>query len=218
MSPLLRVLANEVQIAALIFMAAAYGLRIAWLLRFPMPKERTLPAGNASSGARLSLMSIARPGAMESARKKPGFYLQFVGFHVGVAAAIGATFIIPYRPEFFQNRAAVLSFQAVIGAALVIGILRLVRRISNPAVRLISAPDDYLSLGLMILFFLAAILAIPWKPGRPEGPPILFFGLTAFFLIYVPFSKIGHYLYYPFSRIMLGRVLGHRGAMGKGTP
>jgi hypothetical protein len=40
---------------------------------------------------------------------------------------------------------------------------------------------------------------------------IAFFILTAFFLIYVPFSKISHYLYYPFSRIFLGRTLGRRG-------
>ena len=35
--------------------------------------------------------------------------------------------------------------------------------------------------------------------------------LTSFFLLYVPFSKISHYLYYPFTRIWLGRTLGHRG-------
>ncbi len=38
-----------------------------------------------------------------------------------------------------------------------------------------------------------------------------FFILTAFFLIYVPFSKISHYLYYPFTRYYLGKTLGHRG-------
>jgi hypothetical protein len=29
----------------------------------------------------------------------------------------------------------------------------------------------------------------------------------------VPFSKISHYLYYPFTRYWLGRSLGHRGSM-----
>ena len=36
--------------------------------------------------------------------------------------------------------------------------------------------------------------------------------LTSFFLLYVPFSKISHYLYYPFTRIWIGRALGHRGS------
>jgi hypothetical protein len=42
---------------------------------------------------------------------------------------------------------------------------------------------------------------------------IAFFILTAFFLVVVPFSKISHYLYYPFTRIILGRTLGRRGVL-----
>jgi hypothetical protein len=35
--------------------------------------------------------------------------------------------------------------------------------------------------------------------------------MTTLFLIYVPFSKISHYLYYPFSRYFMGKTMGHRG-------
>ena len=45
-----------------------------------------------------------------------------------------------------------------------------------------------------------------------ETPLLDYFFLTAFFLIYVPFSKISHYIYYPFARYYLGRTLGHRGS------
>jgi hypothetical protein len=38
-----------------------------------------------------------------------------------------------------------------------------------------------------------------------------YFFLASFFLVYVPFSKISHYLYYPFTRYYLGKSLGHRG-------
>jgi hypothetical protein len=41
---------------------------------------------------------------------------------------------------------------------------------------------------------------------------IVYLYLTSFFLLYVPFSKISHYLYYPFTRIYIGRALGHRGS------
>ena len=40
---------------------------------------------------------------------------------------------------------------------------------------------------------------------------MIYFCLTAFFLIYVPFSKISHYLYYPFTRFWLGKTMSHRG-------
>jgi hypothetical protein len=63
----------------------------------------------------------------------------------------------------------------------------------------------------MIVYFAAAAMAVPNRVAAAEWPLILFFGLTAFFLIYVPFSKISHYLYYPFARFLLGKTLGHRG-------
>ena len=78
-------------------------------------------------------------------------------------------------------------------------------------VRRLGAGDDYFSISLMILYFAIAVWAMPNNYERSEWPLILFFALTAFFLVYVPFSKIGHYLYYPFTRYFLGRTMGHRG-------
>ena len=211
MSDFLYILENEVQIAALSFLGVVYVIRVIWLYRFRSQRERTYPAGSAQSGIIRSLMNIAMPWAMESIRKKPGFYLQFVIFHLGVAAAISATFIIPYWPQFFESKAYVILFQVIVGAAFLVGIIRLVRRITNPAVRLISTADDYFSIILMTVYFAVAVLAIPNTYEKSEWPLILFFALTAFFLIYVPFSKIGHYLYYPFTRFFIGRTMGHRG-------
>lgn len=216
MSHLLRFLENELQVACLIFMGTVYALRIAWLLRFRMPRERTLPQGSERAGIIQSLSSIARPGAMESARLKPWLYIQFVVFHLGVAAAIAASFIIPYRPALFRIKPFALGFQAVLAAAFIVGLLRLDRRLRLPAVRLISSPDDYFSLALMIVYFAAGFLAIPGTRAAAEWRLVLFFGLTAFFLVYVPFSKISHYLYYPFARYALGKTLGHRGIVPPG--
>ena len=79
------------------------------------------------------------------------------------------------------------------------------------AAKLISTADDYFSLVLMTVYFAVAFFAIPNNYETSEWPLILFFVLTAFFLMYVPFSKIGHYLYYPFTRYFIGRTMGHRG-------
>jgi hypothetical protein len=211
MSHLLRYLENEVQVACLIFMGIVYAFRIVWLLRFRMPRERTLPRGSERAGIINSLSSIVRPGTMESARLKPWFYVQFVILHLGVVGAIAATFIIPYRPALFRIDSVTVGFQAILAAAFIVGLLRLYRRLRLPAVRLISSPDDYFSLGLIIVYFAAAFLAVGNAHPKAEWPLILFFGLTAFFLVYVPFSKISHYLYYPLARYALGKTLGHRG-------
>lgn len=213
MSPLLKIMENEVQLVCLAFMAVVYAARVVWILHFRASRERGLAEGSPVRGAGYALAGVAMPGVMESIRRKPLFYMQFVVFHVGVAAAIAATFIIPYAPRLFEVRSVVLAFQAVIGAAAVVGVLRLVRRIRDPRLRAVSRPDDYAAIILMILFFAAGVLAVPNRWRESEAPLIAFFGLTAFFLVYVPFSKIGHYLYYPFVRYDLGRSLGHRGVL-----
>jgi nitrate reductase gamma subunit len=211
MSDFLYILENEVQIIALSFLGIVYVIRVIWLFRFQSQRERTYSAGSERSGILYSMMNIAMPWAMESIRKKTGLYVQFIIFHLGVIAAITATFIIPYWPQLFESRIIVVLFQIVVGTAFLVGVMRLYRRITNPAVRLISTADDYFSLALMTVYFAVAVWAIPNAYEKNEWPQILFFTLTAFFLIYVPFSKIGHYLYYPFTRFFIGRTMGHRG-------
>jgi nitrate reductase gamma subunit len=113
--------------------------------------------------------------------------------------------------------AVVLLLQIVIGAAFLVACLRIVRRISVPVMRMISSPDDYFSLILLTVWFASAVFAAPhggttgFEAG--EGALLTFFLMTAFFLLYVPFSKISHYLYYPFTRYYLGRTLGYRGVL-----
>jgi nitrate reductase gamma subunit len=213
MSDFLKFLENEVQLGALAFMALVYTVRLGWIFRFKTRRDRTTAVGNERAGAGYSLLNVAMPWAMESTRKRPGFYAQFVVFHLGVAAAIAGTLVIPYAPGLFEIRPVVILFQSVVAAAFIVGLVRLVRRLNNPVLRRISSPDDYFSLVLLIVWFAAAVLALPNRPEKGEWPLICYFGLTAFFLVYVPFSKICHYLYYPFTRFYLGRSLGHRGAL-----
>jgi nitrate reductase gamma subunit len=101
--------------------------------------------------------------------------------------------------------------QVVIGAAFVVGLMRFVRRVGNRYMRAISSPDDYFSLTLLTAWFFFAVLAVPNEIAGGEWHLVTYFMLTAFFLVYVPFSKISHYLYYPFTRYYLGKSLGHRG-------
>ena len=215
MSDLLYILENEVQIVALSFLLMVYILRIIWLFRFKSSRERTYPEGSATKGIAYSMLNVAMPWAMESVRKRPYFYIQFILFHLGVTLAIAATFIIPYWPHLFDIQIIVIVFQFIVGIAFFVGLFRLYRRLVNPSIRLISSGDDYFSLILMILYFAVAFFAIPNNYQKSEWPLILFFALTAFFLVYVPFSKIGHYLYYPFTRFFLGRTMGHRGVYAK---
>jgi nitrate reductase gamma subunit len=211
---------GTLQEIALVIMGLVYTTRIIWLLRFKPYKERqATTAGEGASttpGIAYSLANIAMPWAMESTRTNLFFYLQFVLFHIGVTAAIVQSFIIPYAPGWLEGPFLVILLQVFIGLAFIVGVGRMIRRVANPYMRLISTPDDYFSLALLIVWFFFAFWAAPNNITGGEGIMLTYFILTAFFLIYVPFSKISHYLYYPFTRFWLGKTMAYRGVFPTG--
>ncbi len=215
MSDALHFASHRLQEVALLIMAIVYTLRLRWILKFPAGKERQAPTGVGSLNPRGSIIyswfNIAQPWAMESTRTKFFLYLQFVVFHVGVTVAIGLSFVIPYGPGLLEYSTIVLVIQVLCFAAFIVGIMRIIRRLGSKAMRVISSPDDYFAVLLLTVWFFFAALAAPNNYAAGEAALLTYFWLTAFFLIYVPFSKISHYLYYPFTRYYLGKTLGRRG-------
>ncbi|UCC80190.1 MAG: hypothetical protein JSW64_02175 [Candidatus Zixiibacteriota bacterium] len=203
---------HRLQEIALLFMAIVYTLRLIWLFKFKAGKERQpktgLPGTSMKKGILYSWANIFMPWAMESTRAKFFIYLQFALFHIGVTLAIALSFIIPYAPTVLEIPLVVMLLQIFIGLACIIGVLRIIRRAGGKYMRAISTPDDYFSLILLTVWFFFATLSVPNKGGTIQ---LVYFLLTAFFLIYVPFSKISHYLYYPFTRYYFGKTMGFRG-------
>jgi nitrate reductase gamma subunit len=204
---------------ALAVMVLVYVVRLAWFFRFPAGKERQPPTGVGSAVNRRSLwyswFVVASPTGMESYRKHWFLYLQFVVFHLGVAAAIAMSFVIADFDSLMESSAVVLAFQVLIWGACGVGVLRIIRRVGSRYLRAISSPDDYFSLILLTVWFGMAASAAPYGPPAKQaaGESILigYYAVQTFFLLYVPFSKISHYLYYPFTRYYLGKTLGRRG-------
>lgn len=214
LSPVLKFAENELQIVALSFMAVVYVFKIRWILSFPAGRDRQAPTNSASDaarGARLSLLAIAMPWTMASFREHPLRYAEFVVFHIGVLVSIAMSLLIPYVPGLSHISGVAPGLQVLFGMAALAGLLRLLRRIADPYMRAISSPDDYFSMSLLLLWLIASVVAAPNHPESGDLPLLVYFFLTAFFLVYVPFSKISHYIYYPFARWYLGRTLGHRG-------
>ncbi|HDY82098.1 MAG TPA: hypothetical protein ENH48_03950 [Halieaceae bacterium] len=206
---------HTLQEVALVIMGLVYTTRLIWLFRHKGGRERQpqtgLPGTTKARGVLYSWLIIAMPWEMESTRRKFFLYSQFVIFHMAVVAAIGLSFVIPYWPQLLELPLVVPALQAFIGAGFVVGVLRIIRRVGNVYLRAISSPDDYFSLLLLTVWFAFAFFSAPNHPGQGETVLLVYFYLTAFFLLYVPFSKISHYLYYPFTRYWFGKSMGYRG-------
>ena len=216
------VTAEIVHWIALGVMAIVYTMRLRWLFKFKAGKDLSAPGNpgqsTAKAGGRHSLFNVAMPWGMESTRKPKGFvfWLSFVLFHLGVVAGIALAFVSTIAPSVYRIPAVAWTSGALIGAAFLVAIYRIFRRLGRPVMRLISTPDDYFSLAMLTVWFGLGVLTQAHIAGvggyGNQMILVAYLYLTSFFLLYVPFSKISHYLYYPFTRLWIGRALGHRGS------
>ena len=155
---------------------------------------------------------------MESTSKNLYFYTEFLIFHIAVALTIGSTFFIPLAPKL-MTPAVTTVIMVFMGLAFLIGLRRIYRRFTVPEIRIISSPDDFFAIILMTIFFGVGFITMwLWQQGQAETPWMwIFFLMTTFFLIYVPFSKISHYVLYPFGRVNFGMIFGGRGILNRGV-
>jgi nitrate reductase gamma subunit len=199
---------EQAHIYALVFMALVYCIRIAWILRFRLARDLARPRGSGLMGAAMAMTTMFRPWSMETTRQGFVQWVEFGVFHIGIGVMIGISFVISIAPHWVTPPvvALIIVSQAL---ALVAGILRIVKRVGEPKMRAISSPDDYFSLVVINVLFIACILAALDVSLAYEG----YFILLAIIIAYVPFSKISHYLYYPIARYFYGSYLGRRGIL-----
>jgi len=215
-SKALEILENEVQIVCLLFMASMYAIKIYQLIKKPMPPEKAELKGDRVAGAVHSLFNVLRPWEMESTSKNLYFYTEFLIFHIAVALTIGSTFFIPLTP-WIMTPAFTVIIMIFMGLAFLIGLRRIYRRFTAPEIKIISTIDDYFAVILMTVFFGVGFITL-YKylhGGHENGWMWLFFLMVTFFLLYVPFSKISHYVLYPFGRVNFGMIFGGRGVLNQ---
>lgn len=213
------ILQEPVQYVCLLIMASLYAYKIYVLMKKPGPVDKAELKGDRFAGAVHSLANVLRPWGMESTRNNMYFYVEFMVFHIAVALTIGSTFFIPLTPWLMTPLVSKI-IMVFMGLAFLIGLRRIYRRFTAPEIRIISSPDDYFAIILMTAFFAVGFITMYlWLEGRPEtGWMWIFFLMTTFFLLYVPFSKISHYVLYPFNRVMYGQIFGGRGVLNKNAP
>jgi len=212
LGPVTQFLAHQLHYAALAFMVLAYAVKIGQLLRLPVILEGTPARGDHATAIRYAYLTLAMPWELESQRRHWWRYVEFALFHIAIAFGIGTAFTLPIAHQAMRAPLLVRGLQTIFAVAVLIGVSRLARRLLRPEMRAISSPDDYFCLLSLTLWMAAGIAAVSQ---RSEGWLLAYYALATFFLIYVPFSKISHYVYWPFIRYHMGKHFGHRGVYPK---
>lgn len=197
----------ELQLIALSWLAVWYAIKVYRLARLPMTWENGSPKGNAALGILNCYAALLMPWSMESSKKHLWRWVEFAAYHVGALVAILNTFTTPFM-HGLMTQTVRLTFAILIAPAVILGLVKLVRRILRPEMRLISTPEDYFALASVEVFLFLAVMALLlnsplWR--------IMYFFVTAAFLFYLPFSKISHYIYLAFAGVVTGSRYGWRG-------
>lgn len=208
---LLHFVEYELQIIALSIFAALYTMKIVQLVKLPLPKEVAPASGKPGKGIAFSFSALINPFSMESTTRHLWRWIEFMFYHLGALSAILATFTLPFAPKMMTYPVRIV-FAIFIGLAAIVGIPKFIRRLVNPHLRHVSVPDDYFSLIAVEIYFIVAAGCLIYFT---DNWRFIFFLITALFLIYVPFSKISHYVFWFFARTYLGIRFGRRGILPK---
>jgi cyanate permease len=190
-------------VLALAFSVLSFGYRLQVFNRLRRPDEAAPPKGNTAKGIVYAYTLGMMPWAKESTRRHMLAYLRGVGFHIGIFYGLALFLLSPWIAWLPQSLITVSAFLMAAGALL--GLAGLAMRFIQPDLRSITTPDDLFAVVVVSLFQAAAAF---WLAGLlPAG---IFYLVGALMLVYAPFGKIRHCIYFAYSRWFYGKFIGSR--------
>jgi hypothetical protein len=193
-------------IAALTFAAIAFARQLRAYTRLTRPGERAATKGSARAGVLYAYTLGMAPWAKESTRLHLVAYLRGVAFHLGIFLGLGILLSSPWLDLLPAIGRLFLAWGAGLGALL--GLAGFAARLVERNLKALSTPDDYTAVLLVSLFLASASLWLFVPAALP-----LFYLASAAMLIYAPFGKIRHCLYYAYSRLFFGKFVGSRAVL-----
>lgn len=196
--------------AALIIFALGSIYRIGFLL-YTGKRETVLDPSRSAADAGRSILHGLIPFASTDMRKQPLLTIISFTFHLGVV--ILPIFLLAHIVLWYESweiqwwslpdlLADLMALWVILACVYFIS-----RRVLIPEVKQVSRPMDYGLLIIILLTFLSGFLAYhQWGPYRPML--ILHILASETLLVVLPFSKLGHMLFFAFSRAYMGSEFG----------
>ncbi len=191
----------------LLVCVAGIGFRLRDILNRPFNNDLSRTRGDERRSILYAFTLGMAPWEKESTRLHWIAYLRGIFFHLGTFVGLFVLLVSPWLDGF----PGFLKWFAVVFTAggAVFGFAGIFIRLIGENERTLSVPDDYASVALTSLFctFALLVLLIP-------GTLPAFYLLSGLMLMYIPFSKIRHCVYFFYSKFFFGRSFGHRGVIG----
>jgi hypothetical protein len=191
---------------ALVFSLAIFIWRLRIYNQLARPVDRAKPKGNIKSGVLYAYTTGMAPWAKESTRLHMFAYLRGVAFHLGIFLGLGLLLASPWihmLPWVLRSLLAVGS-----GFGAVFGLIGFTMRLIESNLKAVSTKDDLFAVLLVSLFLSVATLWLLIPDALPA-----FYLVSAVMLVYAPFSKIRHCIFFAYSRLFYGKFIGSRAVL-----
>jgi nitrate reductase gamma subunit len=205
--------------AALIFFVAGMVYRIVRVLLLGWSRDRTPAAGSKAAGVVKSFLKGILifpfiPWVKGTFNKNPIIYLAGGLFHLGLLAAVflGTPHMLVWKSllGFGWWTLPLPIVDWLSAGAIVAMIVLLINRHINPVLKLISGPAEYLNWLVVFLPMVSGYMMTHHMFFRYEVLFSLHMIAVDVLLIWIPLSRISHFMFYFFSRTIHGTEFGKR--------
>ena len=197
--------------AAFIVLILGGAYRLYWLITYSKKDKVVHPYMSLKYGLR-SLMHFSLPFGARVMRLRPFFTIISFLFHICLVItpifALGHTLL--WRESWGINLWSLPDWLATLMAAyVVLGVVFFaLRRIADPKVRYVTSWKDYLLLTIVVAPFATGIMA-HYQLFDYQVMIVLHIVTGALWLVVIPFTRIVHMLFYPFTRAYMGGEFGY---------
>lgn len=184
------------------------------LIKLGKPNDLSQKAGNVPKAVIYSNTVAMAPQNKESAYKHLPTYTAGIIFHLGTFLSL-LLFILLFFPFFTRfladNTIITLIIDACLAVSSVCGVSLFIKRAVSQKLKLISNFDDYLSNGLTTLTQISTLLyTLMLLMPDSQCSMIVYYIVVSLLLLYLPFGKLRHVVYYFAARFQLGYFYGWR--------
>lgn len=200
--------ARALAVVGLVLCLLGIALKIRSIMNRPFKQDLARARGDIRRGVLYAFTLGMAPWEKESTRRHWIAYLRGIFYHVGIFMAFAVLLVSPWLSVIPKPFTWLAILVTACGAAF--GFAGILMRLTEEAARVLSVPDDYFSVFLSSLFVALAFLTLLVPAGLP-----IFYVVAAVLLVYIPFSKIRHCVYFFYSKFFFGLSFGRRGVLGQ---
>ena len=201
-----------IQIVSLVALAFCFVMMLAHfvrIVRLGKPKDFSVKSGSVAKGVAYANTVAMMPANKESAYMHLPTYAAGIIYHLGTFLSLLLFVLSLFNLNAYYPQWLSLALAACLLVSGVCGTVLLIKRFVNKNLHSLANPDDYLSNFFTTLLHFATACYLAFA-GCCCSVPYIYYISATLLLVYMPFGKLRHVVYYFAARYHLGFFYGWR--------